>query len=107
MVTASALIRQVIPEDVHGVVLEGTGAAHVPSSYFDKIEQLRKREIPVVVASRTRDVARFFSNSDRVLWAGDLTAEKATLALMAALAVSKKLPDVQNWWSALMSSSIR
>jgi L-asparaginase len=107
LVTANSVARQTIPEDVHGVVIQGTGAAHVPSTYFEQIERLWKRGLPVVLATRARDVARTFDGVDRVLWAGDLTAEKATLALMAALGVSTQLPDICDWWSTLMSQSIR
>jgi L-asparaginase len=107
LVTANSVVRQAIPEDVHGVVIQGTGAAHVPSTYFEQIEQLWERGVPVVLATRTRDIARTFDAIDRVLWAGDLTPEKATLALMAALGSSRQLPAVCNWWSNLMSQSIR
>ncbi len=107
LVTANSVVRQTIPKDVHGVVIQGTGAAHVPSTYFAQIERLWKRGVPVVLATRTRDVARTFDAVDRVLWAADLTPEKATLALMAALGVSRQLPDVCDWWSTLMSQSIR
>ena len=107
MITTNALVRQTLPEEAKGVVLQGTGAAHVPSSFFGEIERFWARGLPVVIASRCRDVARTFNESDRVLWAGDLTAEKATLALMAALAVSNQLSEVCNWWSALMSQSVR
>jgi L-asparaginase len=107
MVTSSAVVRQTFPDDALGVVLQGTGAAHVPSMYFDEIERFWARGRPVVIASRSRDVARTFNANDRVLWAGDLTAEKATLALMAALAVSTQLSEVCDWWSSLMSQSLR
>jgi L-asparaginase len=107
MVTANSVVRQAIPEYAHGVVVKGTGASHVPSTYFDEIERLSERGIPVILTTRTRDVARPFDANDRVLWAGDLTPEKATLALMAALDVSIRLPDDRDWWSTLMSQSIR
>ena len=107
MITTNALVRQTFPEDANGVVLQGTGAAHVPSSFVGEIERFWARGLPVVIATRCRDVARTFKVSDQVLWAGDLTAEKATLSLMAALAVSNQLSEVCNWWSALMSQSVR
>jgi L-asparaginase len=107
MITTNAVVRPTLPEGVKGVVLQGTGAAHVPSSFFEEIDRFWTRGLPVVIASRCRDVARTFNEGDRVLWAGDQTAEKATLSLMAALAVSTQLSDVCNWWSELMSQSVR
>jgi L-asparaginase len=107
MITTNAVVGPTLPEGVNGLVLQGTGAAHVPSSFFAEIERFWTLGLPVVIASRCRDVACTFNKSDRVLWAGDQTAEKATLSLMAALAVSTQLSDVPNWWSELMYQSVR
>lgn len=107
VVTTSSVVRQPIPHDASGVVLQGTGAGHIPAIYFDEVERMWNRGIPVVISSRSRDVARTFKLSDEVLWAGDLSTEKAAIALMAALGNSPHLTDVCNWWAELMSQSVR
>jgi L-asparaginase/Glu-tRNA(Gln) amidotransferase subunit D len=96
-----------MPSDASGIVLEGTGASHVPSVYFEQIEDAWSKGIPVVISSRSRDVARTYSPNDHVLWAGDLSSEKAAIALMAALGRSHVLPEVCDWWAELMSQSVR
>jgi len=107
IVLASSIFRQPMPPRSHGIVLYGTGAGHVPSHYFKAIEGLWARGVPVVLASRARDVPRPFDAGQCNLWAADLTPEKAALALMAALAVSRELDDICTWWSELMAGSIR
>ena len=65
------LSRPRVPDDVAGLVLEGTGAAHVPSSYNETINRLVSGGVPVVLGSRCRDVERD-PDSGPVLYAGDL-----------------------------------
>ncbi len=107
MITANAVVRNAVPDGLKGLVLRGTGAGHVPSAYFAMVEDLWARGVPVVIASRSRDVLRTVGDRDRVLWAGDLTPEKAVLALMAALGRSGELDDVTHWWSTLLDSAVR
>lgn len=107
VVTTSSTVRQPIPSDASGLVLVGTGAGHVPSSYFEEIEATCKRGLPVVISSRARDVARTYNPNSDVLWAGDLTPEKAAIAIGAALGKSRNLSHVREWWSELMSQSVR
>ncbi|HVA70434.1 MAG TPA: asparaginase [Acidimicrobiales bacterium] len=107
VVTTSSVARQSIPSDASGIVLVGTGASHVPSAYFEEIERTWSQGIPVVISSRSRDVARTYRPNDDVLWAGDLSSEKAAIALMAALGKSHILADVCEWWAELMSESVR
>lgn len=107
VVRASSVVQQPIPSDASGIVLEGTGAGHVPSVYFEQIERAWSKGIPVVISSRSRDVARTNGPNDEVLWAGDLSSEKAAIALMAALGRSRILSEVCEWWAELMSQSVR
>ncbi|MEX0874374.1 MAG: asparaginase [Actinomycetota bacterium] len=93
-----------IPEGVHGLVLEGTGASHVPSSYHAALNELLSSGVPVALASRARDVDRASDTHDPFLRAGDLTAEKAALALMVALGEEQDLPAVREWWRRLHAS---
>lgn len=93
-----------VPEGVAGLVLEGTGAAHVPTRYYAVAERLISLGVPVVLASRCRDVERRPDSSGPVLYAGDLTAEKAAIALMVALGRHHDLGQLRAWWAQLLAS---
>ena len=95
--------RPPVPGGVAGVVLEGTGAAHVPSAYHAVIGDLVGQGVPVVLASRCADVDRTRTAGDPVLYAGDLTAEKAAIALMVGLGRHPRLDDLRAWWSDLLA----
>jgi L-asparaginase len=99
--------HQPIPPGAEGVVLRGTGAGHVPSRYDDDINALISAGTPVVVATRTRDVERVVEPTSACLRAGDLSAEKAALALAVALGTSRQMPDVRAFWHELSQSSRR
>ena len=99
------LARPAVPDAVAGVVVEGMGAAHVPSEYHPIIEDLLAGGVPVVLASRCRDVDRSPAAGDGVLYAGDLTAEKAAIALMVGLGHKRGLRDLRAWWSDLLTAS--
>ncbi len=94
--------RPSIPTGVSGLVFEGTGAAHVPSTYNATIMALVGSGTPVVLASRCRDVPRRNVPSDGPLYAGDLSAEKAALALMVALGRRDGLNGVRSWWGTCL-----
>jgi L-asparaginase len=96
--------RPNVPEEVAGLVLEGTGAAHVPTRYQAIAERLIGVGVPVVFASRCRDVERNPDSSGPVLYAGDLTAEKAAIALMVALGRHRHLGELRAWWAKLVAS---
>ena len=106
LVTVNSVARQKIPASMHGLVLRGTGASHVPSEYFEQIEQLMDRGIPVVLTTRARDVQRE-PKSSGVLYGGELSSEKAALALMVALGYSSVPNDIARWWRELRATSIR
>jgi len=107
MIVVNSIVRPEMPESMHGLVLRGPGAGHIPSIYFDFVDRMWSADVPVVIASRARDVKREVASGDRVLWAGDLTSEKAVLALMVGLGVSSKMSDITKWWSELLESSVR
>jgi L-asparaginase len=88
---------------VAGLVLEGTGAAHVPSLYHPVIERLVASGVPVVLASRCRDVERDPASRAPVLYAGDLTAEKAGIALRVGLGRHQELAQLRQWWARLLA----
>lgn len=48
----SRLIRNSIRDKVHGIVIEGVGAGHVPKLMLDGIEEAIKMRIPVALSSR-------------------------------------------------------
>jgi L-asparaginase len=107
LIKTNPIANQAIPPDIHGLVLEGTGAGHVSSHYHREIERLLSAGVPVIIATRCRGANRTPQSPSDVMRAGDLTAEKAALALMTALAISRDLDDVRAWWSQLCASSIR
>jgi L-asparaginase len=87
-----------------GLVLEGTGASHVPSTLHPRIEELVAKGVPVVLASRASDVDRTAAAPGPVLYAGDLTAEKAALALMVGLGRHPELRQLGEWWSTMLAA---
>jgi L-asparaginase/Glu-tRNA(Gln) amidotransferase subunit D len=75
------------------------GAGHVPTFHHDELHQLVDRGIHVVLASRSADVDRSHDSHEPFLRAGDLTSEKAALALMVGLGAGQ---SVREWWRRLM-----
>jgi L-asparaginase len=104
LVKASPVGRGALPSDVPGVVLEGTGTSHVPSSYRPAIEGLLAAGVPVVIASRCRDRASGTDLGHGALPAADLTAEKAAIALMVGIGRHRLLDDLRPWWSDLVKA---
>jgi L-asparaginase len=96
--------RPDVPEGVIGLVLEGTGAAHVPSLYHATIDQLVGRGVPVVLSSRCQDVERNPDSQTPVLYAADLTADKAAIALMVGLGRHHDIGPLRDWWAALLAA---
>jgi L-asparaginase len=99
-----AVSRPEVPEDVVGLVLEGVGAAHIPSPYHSIVERLVGRGVPVVLATRCRDVERSPDSQALVLYAGDLTAEKAAIALRVGLGRHGDLAGLRTWWARLLAA---
>ena len=93
--------RPPVPPNISGLVLEGVGASHVPSSYHPTIRDLVSRGVPVVIGTRVGDPGAAITDQ-LVLRAGDLSAEKATIALMVALGNSTDLDEIRTWWAELL-----
>jgi L-asparaginase len=90
-----------LPTGLRGLVLEGTGVGHVPSVCHEEIQDLVQKGVAVVMASRSRGVSTRVGDAG-VLGAGDLTAEKAAVALMVALGSSRTVSELCAWWSELL-----
>jgi L-asparaginase len=93
--------RPAIPRGIAGLVLEGTGTSHVPSIYHATITELVRKGVPVVVGTRVGDPGAPITDQV-VLRAGDLTAEKATIALMVALGTTRDIDQIRTWWAELL-----
>lgn len=104
LVKVGPLSQSELP-DSKGLVLEGTGLCHVPSRYHAAIEKRLSAGRPVVVASRAADPRRLQPDPEGALRAGDLTAEKAALALMAAMGTRGELDALREWWRDLMRAA--
>lgn len=100
----SAVLTAVVDRGAAGVVIEGTGTGHVPTSLLAAISDVVEWGIPVVVASRCRaggsGAAEHIPATVGAIGAGGLSASKARLALMVALG-SGNLAGVRAWFGAL------
>lgn len=104
-VKVGPVARPPLPRQVAGLVVEGVGETHIPGQYHDEIEERAAREgLPIVIASRAAGTLAQ-NLDDEVLLAGDLTAEKATLALMVGLGAASGLDDLRLWWRRLFEAS--
>jgi len=89
-------IRHVVDQGIKGLVIEGVGAGNVNTNVFHAIQYAISKKVPVVVASRVRYGGVYALYGDEgggsslvnigVFLAGDLSAHKARLLLMIALA---------------------
>ena len=103
------VLRWVVDNGAHGVVLEGSGAGNVPGDLVPGIVYALEREVPVLVASRcwTGRTAAIYGGPGGgvslqelgVLQANDLSSPKARLALMAALADGYRGPELKEWFA--------
>ncbi len=93
--TGDRLVRSCVQATVDGIVIEGTGLGHVPGKVVPTIRSAVDAGIPVVLTSRTfagRVLPLYGSpgggqelREAGVIFAGDLSGQKARLELMAAL----------------------
>lgn len=92
------LLDHCVAAGYRGVVVEAYGLLHVPMGLRKAIGRARDAGVAVVVASRSwADVDRA-GDLDGFIGAGDLSAPKARLALMAALATTDSA-GVGRWFS--------
>lgn len=96
-----AIPWDIVEERVTGLVLEGLGAAHLPTRALPVVDRLQASAIPVVLASRSRAWFRGARSDEWVLQAGDLTAEQAAISLMVALRQASGWDALREWWTAL------
>ena len=90
------LIRASLARDVHGLVIEGTGAGNVPPLAVPAIRDAIKAKVPVVITSRcgTGSVAPLYGYDGGgaqllkmgCILGGDLVGQKARILLIVALA---------------------
>ncbi|MEU8004564.1 asparaginase domain-containing protein [Catellatospora sp. NPDC049111] len=94
---------------VQGLVLEGTGQGNIPASLLAAISDLLDDDIPVVVASRSHhrpgpgEPPRDMGMAVRLgaIPAYGMRAEKARVALMAALGAAPGVAAARTWFTHL------
>jgi L-asparaginase len=89
------LLRAVLKAGARGLVVEGSGAGHMPGNWKPALEDLLAASVPVVLTSRcgrgrvvpiySGDLGGVTLRQMGVIPAGDLTGIKARVALMFAL----------------------
>ncbi len=105
-----AIVRWLVDEqDIHGLVIEGTGAGNVPGTLVPGIEHAIERGVAVVVASRcwTGRPEPIYGGPGGgvslaelgVVRSNGLNAPKARLALMVALGRSRDHDEVRRWFA--------
>jgi L-asparaginase len=106
-----ALLRFVVDRGASGLVIEGTGAGHVPAGAVPGVEHALGRGVPVVLASRcwTGRTAPIYGGPGGgvsleelgVIRSGGLNGPKARLALMVALGVTRDLDGLREWFDGV------
>lgn len=95
------LIEHVVDDGARGIVLEGYGTLHLPSSLTKAVSAAVEAGVVVVVASRAwADIRQDDDPGAGLVGAGDLSAAKARLALMAALGTSGDPRRIRAWFAA-------
>jgi L-asparaginase len=102
-------LRWYLDRGVKGLVVEGTGAGHVPGPVADGIAEAIGRGVPVVLTSRCwtgRTAATYGGPGGGVtleglgvLRANGLNSQKARLALMVALGVTTDPHGLRDWFA--------
>jgi len=105
----AAPLRWFLDAGAQGLVVEGTGAGHVPGEVVPGIAEARDRGVPVVLTSRcwTGRTAAVYGGPGGgvtldglgVLRANGLNSAKARLALMVALGVTRDPAALRDWFA--------
>jgi len=105
----AAPLRWFLDAGAQGLVVEGTGAGHVPGEVVPGIAEARDRGVPVVLTSRcwTGRTAAVYGGPGGgvtldglgVLRANGLNSAKARLALMVALGVTRDPIELRDWFA--------
>lgn len=104
-----AILRWMVDNGAHGLVVEGSGAGNVPGDLVPGIIYALEREVSVLVTSRcwTGRTAAIYGGPGGgmsldelgVLRSNDLSSPKARLALMAALASGYQGSELKEWFA--------
>lgn len=107
----AAPLRWHLDAGVKGLVVEGTGAGHVPGEVVPGIAEARDRGVPVVLTSRcwTGPTAAIYGGPGGgvtldglgVIRANGLNSQKARIALMVALGVTRELDGLREWFTGV------
>jgi glutamyl-tRNA(Gln) amidotransferase subunit D len=97
------LIDALIDRGYHGIVLEGTGLGHAPTSLLKAIERTHEEQIPVIMTSQCiwgRVQMRVYRTGVELVQRGvisaeDMIAETAYVKLMWVLAQTRDITEVQ------------
>ncbi|GBE55218.1 L-asparaginase 1 [archaeon BMS3Bbin15] len=101
-------------ENFKGIVIEGTGLGHVPENLISKLEEARKKDMPVVMTSQTifgRVDMKVYSTGRKLLKAGvisgrDMLPEVALVKLMVALGRFKEYEEVRSFMERNMAGEV-
>lgn len=104
-----ALVDWLVERGARGLVVEGTGAGHVPGPVADALERAVAGGVPVVIASRcwTGRTAAIYGGPGGgvtlerlgVIRSNGLNGPKARLALMVALGLTRDHDDLRAWFA--------
>jgi L-asparaginase len=105
----AAPLRWFLDAGVRGLVLEGTGAGHVPGPVMEGIAEARDRGVPVVLASRcwTGRTAAIYGGPGGgvtldglgIIRSNGVNGPKARIALMVALGLTRDLDELRAWFA--------
>jgi len=108
------LLQAALEANARGVVIEGSGAGHVPGEWERSISALVQAGVPVVLVSRTgggRVVAAYGGPGGGqtlrelgVIPGGDLSGPKARLALMFALGAGFALEAIRAYFAQVATN---
>ena len=106
-----AVVRWYVDRGVRGLVVEGTGAGHVPGPVMPGLAYAAERGVPVVLTSRcwTGRTAAVYGGPGGgvtldglgVLRANGLSSPKARIALMVALGLSDDPAHLRAWFAGV------
>jgi L-asparaginase len=102
-------LRALYRERARGVVIEGSGAGHMPGQWKNALAQLLESQTPVVLTSRcgrgrvvpiySGDLGGVTLREMGVIPAGDLSGLKARIALMFALAAGWEPGQIRSYFA--------